>query len=323
MPLHHQVKHSADNSSKAVANQMGGGKGISLPAVSPVSAPPVKVVQRDVILTVNAGIMEEVVVNRDNEMGIFDNGPGDHLTAHVVFRDMIRNHLINQPLAGAPAILQQLYDEVWQLPGIGMFAHVPGHLEDNFDNADDAFIAAQATAVAAPTAANVQAAAQALLNLRNSVPLSAFDDGRVGAGEGSYRNKLNTAEASLREDHAFDIATLRGVAPFNNNESAAVQLGVAVVRLLDTGRIGQELEGEVDTESTPGITGVYDRDINRIGRQHLRSIAMAYPNLWANFLAAHEVMLLQQLVRQMEIGHYRDEEYSDEKDSGGKRKRLW
>ncbi|MCD6065340.1 MAG: hypothetical protein K0S33_166 [Bacteroidetes bacterium] len=275
------------------------------------------VIQRNVTINLSgAGAINRVEVDRTGESGIFGAGighAGDHTTAHVVFRYMIANQLIGRTLAEAPAILRHLYDEIWNMPGNANFDDVPQDLEDNFDNAAIAAMAALDAVEANADIATVQTAAQAILNFRNSVPLSAFAEGRVGGGEGPQAARLQVAQRALRADPTIDIETLLGQAPpFNGDGTAAQQILTAVVRLLDTGRISQDLEGEVDTDETPGMSGDYESDREDLANQHLQTIALAFPDLWAVVLAAQEDALRQRLIAQMEIGNYKDEEYVDD-----------
>jgi hypothetical protein len=291
------------------------------------------VIQRNVTLTVNAGIIEQVVTTRAGESGIFggDHGDaGDHTTAHVVFRNMIRNQLIDQPLAAAPVILRQLHHEIWNMPGTGHFAAVPDDLEQNFYDADDIALAALTAADANANILNVQAAAQAIMNFRNTVPLSAIEAGGTGAGEGPQAGRLNGAEHAPRTNPAVNIEDFLNIRPFNGDGSVALQIETAICRQLDTGRISQELTGDVDEGSTPGLSGDYEVDREEIADQHLQTIALAYPTLWAIVLNPRAAALRQNLIDQMGFGDYTVQDYkyesdyddpSEEEDAKGKRKR--
>ncbi|MEP5341106.1 MAG: hypothetical protein ABJL44_10940 [Algibacter sp.] len=272
-----------------------------------------KVIQRNVNLTVIAGNITAVYVDRNNEEGIFgaDIGDaGDHTTAHVVFRDMIRNQLLGQTLIAASGILQNLFNATWTLPGMSANDYIT-------DDQRDAVLrlsheAQQAINVAniTPTMVNIQNAAQALLNFRNSVPLSAIEGGGVGAGEGPQAGRLRQAEDALRANAGVDLNTLLGVGSFNGDGTVGEQLQRAVIRLLDTGRVEAEYtDGEPDFETAPGVAGIYLDDRRDIIEQHLRSISMAYPLLWANYLNGVVGNLIGLLETQIELGNYQNEDY--------------
>ncbi|WP_017452886.1 eCIS core domain-containing protein [Herbaspirillum rubrisubalbicans] len=276
------------------------------------------VIQRDVILTVGGGLITGVGVDRKNELGIFGDEPGDHSTAHVVFRDMIRNQLLGLTLAAAPARLQTLFDQISNLPGMFTHDYVIADHRAQVLNMQQAAQNAINTANITNTQLAIQTAAQAVLNFRNAVPMSAVREGSVGSGEGPQSGRLRMAEDNLRADPAFVLNTLYGRPPFNTGGTVRKQLDEAVLRLLDVKAVSENLElardrveddEDPEYEFAPGFSGIMHADLKDILVQHLKSIRMAYPLLWANHFSVVLGDLIASLIERVDIGTHQDENY--------------
>jgi hypothetical protein len=264
-----------------------------------------RVLQRDVDVTLDGTntTITRVVVDRNNEVGMFANdtdGAGDHTTSHVVMRHMIINQLRGQPVAGVPAIFDALYAEICALPGWQSADYVSGDMRARILAIRGIYAADRAAMAAPPTVAQIQDTAQALLDLRNSVPLSAFRDGRPGDGEGGPSGRLLAWEGTFRGAPATVLTAAQ-----------IEQTTLDIVHLLDTRRTSQELEGEVDHDETPGVSGFWDADRADFIEQHLRSIRLAYPTLWAHALAGIEANLRARIDDQIQLGGRKEMDWEE------------
>jgi len=167
-------------------------------------------VQRDVTVTVAAGNINTVTVNRANVQTFFNGArQGDHTTAFVVYAAMFHNRLNGQTLVAARAVLNNIRAEILALPGYVNLAAAPAWAQAITNTELAAVTAARAAAIAAGagvTLAQINAYASALLSFRNVIPLSAIEFGSVGHGEGHHNAQLQLLNNQLAAGNPLNAA---------------------------------------------------------------------------------------------------------------------
>jgi hypothetical protein len=256
-------------------------------------------------------------MNRENEEGLFADGPGDHTTAHVVLRDWINNHVAGQQLADVGQVLQDLYDHVLELPGhrdddnmlVGeeeraRVRQADSHAEEMVNGWTEAYNEYLSNRMTADVLAGVlDECLQALLNFRNTTPLAATRFGGVGHGEGPARAVVEVAEIECR-----------GVPDFSNDRIKRIL--DACVKLIDIGRLREEMSYDArfqdeDIANFPGTTLDIDQDTNNLIEHHMTTLRQAYPNLWEAYLSERE----QALEVRLRDAFQGDDEYEPMSDS--------
>jgi Domain of unknown function (DUF4157) len=151
----------------------------------------------------------------------------------------------------------------------------------------------------------LMAACRALLDLRNSVPLSSVADGRVGNGEHKFAGTLRTLEATPAT--AITKANLfTACIELFDSARAAEAIGGTTTAVMDSD--GKAADAEVQkamlaedkintVRDLPGLTLNYDRDVDNLAEHHILNIQQAYPRVWANkFTPALRTELKAELV---------------------------
>ena len=237
--------------------------------------------------------------------GLFGSKHGSHITAWVVFCDVVRTAVVNQPIPAAILRLIQLIGEAPELPGASSdrLAAMEDDVQvtgksartgrDIYDEALEAAAAAQAFATqvwADPGLAlpALQELAAAYLTLRNATPLSVTHDVAVaqGHGEGGARGDLQAAEqannereqarqeleaAELGQDTIADTKVRELL--WKLLDARAVNFLVRTEPAIETPRANSPVPGNV-----PGETRA--RRLAETVAQHLLTIRRAYPALY-------------------------------------------
>jgi len=230
----------------------------------------IQVIQREVNFGTALGLINNVVTDRVNMATFFNGAQGDHTTAFTVFRAMFRNRLMNQPLANAFVILQNIEAEIMALPGAVNLADAPPFAQNIFnDELADVVNARGNVTAAAPTQVELEVYATALLSLRNVVPLSALEFGGVAHGEGHAQTQLNNLNNELGVGNPFNAARRQRL-----THNATVLLDSNAVDMINHMPIDP-----IDQEIFPGLTNNLGNNAQRVANQHVQSIESAYPNI--------------------------------------------
>lgn len=206
------------------------------------------------------------------------NHQGQHLTAYVVFEDMVLNRVRGRNLAEATDELMLVLDEMGELPAVQTGSQPANRILD--------FIGIlKNTLLSATTKEEVCDVIADILRLRNMVPGTAESGTGGGHGEAGNSGILNQAEAYIRTGRW---------PPYVDHNSAAEQCLYAVWRLLDY---------DPPNPATP----IDAERIARVIATHFRSIISAYPHveawltargvLFSRFLKAHRGDIGMPLVR--------------------------
>ncbi|MEH1973460.1 MAG: DUF4157 domain-containing protein [Nostoc sp.] len=179
---------------------------------------------------------------------------GQHLTAYVVFEDMISNRVTDRTVAEAAAELVKVLEEISELPGMKLqsASYLKSPMTINIE-----LLKNHKT-----TAEQIGKVIDNILSIRNNVPGTAERGTGGGKGEAKHAGTITEVEKALRNDKWNKSW---------NNDIVSDQVRYGVWKLLDYDPKNPTSEEEIATIANKIIT-------------HYKSIVSAYPltDRWLN-----------------------------------------
>jgi hypothetical protein len=144
-----------------------------------------------IAVTMTAGRVSSVTYDTGRPRGNIAGHQGDHTTAFVTFKSMVRNNVMGKTLVEAKAAMLGVLDEVMLFPGAAVKV---GNTEYLFNKAD----VINASIRAVTNENELAAVMHAIVEIRNELGLSAEKHARSSGGHGEAGNNALLEECDDR-----------------------------------------------------------------------------------------------------------------------------